>query len=98
MRSQAKLLSLVVIALAFAREARADAQTCAALAERAIAASEIGLPTSGARIASATLVAATGAMPEHCAVLGAIVPVDPNAPPINFQVNLPTQWNGKAVQ
>jgi feruloyl esterase len=28
-------------------------------------------------------------------VLGAIAPVDPNAPLINFEVNLPTQWNGK---
>ena len=39
-----------------------------------------------------------GAKREYCKVLGAIAPVDPNAPPINFQVNLPAQWNGKAVQ
>jgi feruloyl esterase len=35
---------------------------------------------------------------DFCKVLGSIAPVDPNAPPINFEVNLPTQWNGKAVQ
>jgi len=31
-------------------------------------------------------------------VLGAVQPVDPNAPPVNFEVNLPADWNGKAVQ
>lgn len=33
-----------------------------------------------------------------CRVLGVVDPVDPTAPPINFQVNLPSQWNSKAVQ
>ena len=42
--------------------------------------------------------APNGAKRDYCKVLGAIAPVDPNAPPINFQVNLPAQWNGKAVQ
>ena len=37
-------------------------------------------------------------MPQHCKVLGRIAPVDPKAPPILFQVNLPTQWNGRSVQ
>jgi feruloyl esterase len=31
-------------------------------------------------------------------VLGEIAPLDPAAPPIRFEVNLPEQWNGKAVQ
>jgi feruloyl esterase len=31
-------------------------------------------------------------------VLGEIAPLDPVAPPIRFEVNLPEQWNGKAVQ
>jgi Tannase and feruloyl esterase len=38
------------------------------------------------------------AMPEYCKVTGAIAPVDPKAPPIRFQVNLPTQWNGSSLQ
>ena len=78
---------------------------CAQLVSLKIAAGEIGLPTGGAAIASAQMqtVPADPAMPEgakreYCKVLGAIAPVDPSAPPINFQVNLPTQWNGKAVQ
>ena len=38
------------------------------------------------------------AMPEHCRVVGRIEPVDPKAPPIRFQVNLPSQWNGRSLQ
>jgi hypothetical protein len=38
------------------------------------------------------------AAPEYCKVIGTIAPVDPKAPPIRFQVNLPTQWNGASVQ
>jgi len=40
----------------------------------------------------------TPAMPQHCRVLGRIDPVDAKAPPIRFQVNLPTQWNGRSLQ
>ncbi|MDB5946179.1 MAG: tannase/feruloyl esterase family alpha/beta hydrolase [Ramlibacter sp.] len=38
------------------------------------------------------------ATPQYCKVLGAIQPVDPAAPPIRFQVNLPTPWNGRSLQ
>ena len=38
------------------------------------------------------------ALPEYCKVTGAIAPVDPQSPPIRFQVNLPVQWNGSSVQ
>jgi hypothetical protein len=73
-----------------------------------------GLISGAASISSATFTAAspisvaaagptpaatiTPAMPDHCRVLGKIAPVDPNAPPIQFQVNLPAQWNGRSVQ
>jgi hypothetical protein len=79
-----------------------------------IPASAVGLPGGAVIIESATLstptplaVAAQGptpaamvtpAMPEHCKVLGSISPLDPSAPPIKFQVNLPTNWNGRSVQ
>jgi len=33
---------------------------------------------------------------DYCRVLGAVAPMDPNAPPVNFEVNLPAGWNGKA--
>jgi hypothetical protein len=38
------------------------------------------------------------ASPEYCKVNGAIAPVDPKAPPIRFQVNLPAEWNGSSMQ
>lgn len=88
-------------------------RSCSALVSP-IAASAIGLPTGGATIDSATLVAATPASvassgatpasrvnpatPLNCRVLGRIVPVDSKAPPILFQVNLPLAWNGRTVQ
>lgn len=87
---------------------------CASLAGTTIAAGRIGLPSGAARVNSATWVAAsplsvaergptpaatiTPAAPEHCRVLGSIAPLDPKAPPIQFQVNLPAQWNGRSVQ
>ena len=40
----------------------------------------------------------TPAMPAHCRVLGRIAALDPKAEPIQFQVNLPVQWNGRSVQ
>ena len=43
-------------------------------------------------------IAVAPALPEYCQVIGAIAPIDPKAPPIRFQVNLPTQWNGSSVQ
>jgi feruloyl esterase len=80
------------------------ATACADLVNLKIAASEIGLPSGGATISSAQIatVVADPATPdakrEYCKVLGAIAPVDPNAPPVNFEVNLPSNWNGKALQ
>jgi len=90
---------------------------CAGL-KAPVPASAIGLPTRGATIESATLMApipmivpakfpfqppmteitVIPATPEYCKVIGAIAPVDPTAPPIRFQVNLPTQWNGNSLQ
>jgi len=98
--------SVAAIALGSAASAPAHAAVaCADLASLKIAVSDIGLPTSGATITSAQVqtvpadpAAPSGATREYCKVLGAIAPVDPNAPPIKFQVNLPVQWNGKAVQ
>jgi hypothetical protein len=86
--------------------------------QRPIGASAIGLPSGGATVDSAELVAAAplalnpkppfappppevaviAAVPQYCKVIGAIAPVDPKAPRIRFQVNLPTQWNGASVQ
>lgn len=83
---------------------------CASLAGLRIPASAIALPTRGAVLASAELVPAaaartnpqTGAVilpvPEHCKLLGDILSIDPAAPPIKFQLNVPTAWNRKIIQ
>jgi len=38
------------------------------------------------------------ANPAFCKVLGHIDPRDPTAPPIRFEVNLPSNWNGRSLQ
>jgi feruloyl esterase len=67
-----------------------------------ILASQIGLPTHGAKLKSAVEEAASSAKSSGltrtvCVVIGAISPVDPTAPDIRFQINLPSKWNGKAL-
>lgn len=71
------------------------AQTCAALGDATIAADDIDLPTTGASVTSATWAEDGNG---QCRVIGDIHPVDPEAPPIEFQVNLPSNWNDRAVQ
>lgn len=75
--------------------------TCEQLGTMTIAASSIGLPTSGATVTSATVVAAVGTGPtaigEYCKVMAEIAPVDATAPKIKLQVDLPTAWNRKAL-
>ena len=69
---------------------------CEALRNFRIPASEIGLPTGGARLWSAKLV--RHRQEEFCKVLGGIDPVNSEARDIRFELNLPTAWNGKAVE
>ena len=88
-------------ALPAAGQPRAPAEACAALAGMRVPPSAITLPTSGASVTAARLVPATEAgnmNGEHCRVMGAIAPVDPQAPEIRFQANLPAHWNRKALQ
>jgi feruloyl esterase len=86
------------------------AADCSGLTGRTIAASDVGEPTNGAVVTAAayraaapetnnsTNTAVTLATPDYCEVLVDIRPVDPNAPVIKSQVNLPTNWNGKKMQ
>jgi len=77
------------------------ASVCDGLNGMPIPAISIGLPTNGGKLTSATVVPAAGtgaaAIGEYCKVLGEIYPVDPAAPNIKFQVDLPTSWNHKAM-
>lgn len=73
---------------------------CTELAGRTIAAAQIGLPTQGATVVSATPVAAGDSgntLGSYCQVRGTIQPMDANAPVINFALNLPEAWNRKAI-
>jgi feruloyl esterase len=96
-------LSIAVGLLGAAQSAYADSPsvTCASLAGASITAADIGLPTTGATVTLAKLVLANASgntNGEYCLVTAAIHPVDPTAPNILMQVNLPTSWNGRALQ
>ena len=83
------------------RSAAAKAKSCERMVGMTVPAAQIGLPTRGAAVSSAALVAASGtgarAIPEHCLVNGKISPIDVTAPDILFRVALPTEWNAKVV-
>ena len=102
-RRHALLAGMIFATSAFVTPTQA-ATPCADLVNLKIAAGDIGLPSGGATITSAEMAtvpadpATPGATRDYCKVLGEVQPVDPIAPPVNFQVNLPAQWNGKAVQ
>ena len=80
-----------------AAHAAVDEAGCAAMAKVTLPAAAIGLPTTGAGVASASL-QDDPINGRFCRVLGAIRPVDAAAPDIHFQLNLPVAWNGKALQ
>ncbi len=105
------LVALLTVAAARSTSPQALATNtvpCASLRGLSIPASSLGLPTSGATITFAALVpaspmAVSGArvvlpIPEYCRISGGIAPVDPSAPLINFQINLPSSWNQKLAQ
>ncbi len=100
----ALVCSPAAILMAAAWSPASAAINCADLVNLKIPASEIGLPSGGATITSAQMATVPadplnpGAMRDYCKVLGAVEPIDPNAPPVNFEVNLPADWNGRAVQ
>ena len=68
---------------------------CSELADFSISAESIALPTTGVTLSSAFRFTPSAA---YCEIVGEILPVDPTAPNINFQINLPSNWNGKALQ
>ena len=78
---------------------------CAAMAGKAVPASAIALPTTGASVTAATLEPGSGPLaiknnvvPEHCSIRGIIKPVDPKAPNIEFALAVPTIWNQQTWQ
>jgi hypothetical protein len=94
--------SLMPLLVGCAAQAPQDpTSACQGLVGTSLSASAFSLPTNGAVLTAATLVKATEANNrngEYCKLLGHIKPVNAGSPSIHFQVNLPTQWNGKALQ
>jgi len=88
-------------ALIDALETTIAAVICAEVDGMVIPATSIDLPTTGGLVTSTTVVPAAGtgaaAIGAYCRVLGEISPVDPTAPKIKFQVDLPASWNNKAM-
>jgi len=78
-----------------------SAEACASLQGFSIPASAIGLPSSGAAVESAMLVAASekgNSNGEFCKVTGIVKPHHTGSPNLEFEVNLPAVWNRRALQ
>jgi pimeloyl-ACP methyl ester carboxylesterase len=89
-------LMLVAVGWAYGGSVHAEDASCHGLQHVKLSATVIGLPTTGADVTSAA-VRYAGEM-AYCRVMGRIHPVDPAADDIRFELNLPEQWNGKALQ
>lgn len=88
-------------ALADDEVAQVRAEDCARLGGFSIPASAIGLPTGGAVVQAAEWVAASqsgNANGDYCKVTGIVKPHHSASPHMQFEVNLPLGWNGRALQ
>src|SRR5215470_4135642 len=86
---------------AYAQETHLAPAACASLQDFSIPASAIGLPTSGAVVQTAVSVAAAeekNVNGDFCKVTGIVKPKNPGSPNLEFEVNLPPNWNGRALQ
>src|SRR5688572_23254271 len=101
------LLFGIGIALATTGRAAGDVQlplpstACTALQGLSIEADAIGLATSGAVVQSAVAVAAAeggNVNGDFCKVIGFVLPFRVGSPTLQFEVNLPASWNGRALQ
>src|SRR5499427_4716872 len=97
-------LAVGVAAPAFAANetsVRMDASVCAGLKDFSIAASAIGLPTSGAVVQTATSVNGSdqgNVNGDFCKVIGIVKPQRAGSPNLEFEVNLPLTWNRRVLQ
>lgn len=79
-----------------AMAAMSPGQACKSLKGFDVPARAIGLPTSGAVVTATSEVNDSG-HGKFCKVLGEIRGKEASTPPIMFEVNLPDDWNGKAL-
>jgi tannase/feruloyl esterase len=74
---------------------------CSTLTNVSLPPKAIGLPTNGVHIDSATLIPASAAGNEagdYCRITGSIKALKSATPDIRFDLNLPRNWNGRALQ
>jgi feruloyl esterase len=94
--------ALVAAATGLAGTGNAAAATnpaCSTLDQLAIPASVMSLPTTGGRVESTSVQtgAISGQIVQYCQVDADLFPVDPSAPDIKMRVDLPYDWNHKAL-
>ncbi|MEU0793378.1 tannase/feruloyl esterase family alpha/beta hydrolase [Amycolatopsis sp. NPDC005961] len=72
---------------------------CAALNQLKIPASVMSLPTTGGRVTAAvdTTAVVSGRTIRFCQVDADLFPVDPAAPAIKMRLDLPSEWNHRAL-
>src|SRR4029453_18959595 len=74
---------------------------CASLQGLSIPSSAIGLPTGGAVVQTAAPVSAStkdNPNEDFCKVPGIVKPRNPSSPSLEFEVNLPANWNRRVLQ
>ncbi|MGF6789311.1 hypothetical protein OKW27_003624 [Paraburkholderia sp. 35.1] len=104
----ATVMSVVVLAwLAMHRTAAQAEETpfamhCAEFAGAVLSPELIEMPTAGALIESAAMIGATAPGNqqggEYCRITGRIKALNRTTPDIRFDLNLPSRWNGRALQ
>jgi feruloyl esterase len=100
-RIRALLVAVALAACSNAHAATYLTKHCADLEGKSVPASIIGLPTRGATIVSASVVKAAALNNrngEYCRITGFIKALQDTTPDIRFEVNLPSRWNGRALQ
>ncbi len=93
--------ALAALLLAASARVLAQPPQCIELAGMLIPPASIALPTNGALVQTATMIAATahGNLDgDYCRLTGVIRAQTAGSPDIRFELNLPARWNGRALQ
>ncbi|MEX3952448.1 tannase/feruloyl esterase family alpha/beta hydrolase [Paraburkholderia sp. EG287B] len=94
-------LTLIASGPAFAQHTPSLPLHCTDLAGALLPPASIGLPTNGALVQSAAMISATATgnlNGDFCRLTGVIRAQSAGTPDIRFEVNLPSRWNGRALQ
>ncbi|MEX3941762.1 tannase/feruloyl esterase family alpha/beta hydrolase [Paraburkholderia sp. BR10937] len=94
-------LTLIASGPAFAQHTPSLPLHCTDLAGALLPPASVGLPTNGALVQSAAMISATATgnlNGDFCRLTGVIRAQSAGTPDIRFEVNLPSRWNGRALQ